>query len=312
MIGLSSAVALREAGHEVTIVSATRSGGGVSARAGAIFTPFAGACVEITRASYTAFEKLASERPQSGVRMALTREYFFDKEKPIAPWGVGMKSVLVLPPPAPYKSAWESLRPHMDMTRYLPWLEGRFERELGGKIQERSLSPGDIPRMAREFDRVVVCAGLGARELATDPCVRPMRGQVMHVPNTLGLKDSLEGSGDGTVTYVFPFDGHVVLGGTYEPDVAEDATDERTLAAILERCRALLRTDGHPRWKELSGERLRAWAGLRPARIVGGNAETVRLEVDSENPRVIHNYGHGRAGVSLSWGCAAEVVRLVG
>jgi D-amino-acid oxidase len=39
----------------------------------------------------------------------------------------------------------------------------------------------------------------------------------------------------------------------------------------------------------------------------------VRLEEERlEGRRVIHNYGHGGAGVTLSWGCAEEVTALVG
>ncbi len=43
--------------------------------------------------------------------------------------------------------------------------------------------------------------------------------------------------------------------------------------------------------------------GLRPVRPV------VRLEAEG---RVVHCYGHGGAGVTLSWGCADEVAALVG
>jgi D-amino-acid oxidase len=46
--------------------------------------------------------------------------------------------------------------------------------------------------------------------------------------------------------------------------------------------------------------------GLRPAR------QDVRLEAEPRPAgRLVHNYGHGGAGVTLSWGCAEEVVRLV-
>jgi D-amino-acid oxidase len=48
---------------------------------------------------------------------------------------------------------------------------------------------------------------------------------------------------------------------------------------------------------------LRHKVGLRPSR------SAVRLERDG---RVVHCYGHGGAGVTLSWGCADEVVELVG
>ena len=50
--------------------------------------------------------------------------------------------------------------------------------------------------------------------------------------------------------------------------------------------------------------------GIRPCR------DSVRLEADPRgqagSPLVVHNYGHGGAGVTLSWGCADEVASLVG
>jgi D-amino-acid oxidase len=38
----------------------------------------------------------------------------------------------------------------------------------------------------------------------------------------------------------------------------------------------------------------------------------VRLEAEvlADGRQVVHNYGHGGAGVSLSWGCAAEAARV--
>ena len=51
---------------------------------------------------------------------------------------------------------------------------------------------------------------------------------------------------------------------------------------------------------------LREFVGLRPGR------HEVRLEVEqlANGRKVIHNYGHGAVGYTLSWGCANEVVEL--
>jgi D-amino-acid oxidase len=70
-------------------------------------------------------------------------------------------------------------------------------------------------------------------------------------------------------------------------------------AAILERARVLV--------PALADAPVRAHrVGLRPAR------PTVRLDAESrDGRRVVHCYGHGGAGVTLSWGCAADVVALI-
>lgn len=52
------------------------------------------------------------------------------------------------------------------------------------------------------------------------------------------------------------------------------------------------------------------WVGLRPGRT------SVRLEKDTfetsgRKVNIIHNYGHGGSGLTLSWGCATDVLNLV-
>ena len=199
--------------------------------------------------------------------------------------------------------------PFMDMTRYLPWLHTQANRAGVALITQVVCDFGEV--FAHGFDVIVNASGLGARSLARDPHVRPMRGQVLHVANTIGLTEACAAH-DGAVTYVYPFADHIVLGGTYEPDVHEEVTEPATLEAVRLRCEALLRSAGDSRWPRLAERPLRAVVGLRPARILHGGAETIRLEREetSAGP-IIHNYGHGRAGVTLSWGCAQRVAELL-
>lgn len=48
-------------------------------------------------------------------------------------------------------------------------------------------------------------------------------------------------------------------------------------------------------------------AGQRPSRKGG-----IRLELEiGPKAKVIHNYGHGGSGVTLSWGCASDVANII-
>jgi D-amino-acid oxidase len=99
---------------------------------------------------------------------------------------------------------------------------------------------------------------------------------------------------------VVPRSGDIVVGGTDEEGEWDRRPDPDVAKRILETAVELV--------PELAGARVLGHrVGLRPAR------PEVRLEVEHVgHHRVVHCYGHGGAGVTLSWGCADEVARLVG
>jgi D-amino-acid oxidase len=97
-------------------------------------------------------------------------------------------------------------------------------------------------------------------------------------------------------TYVVPRATDIVVGGTDAPGEWSRTPSAATAEDILRRGTALV--------PELAKARvLRHKVGLRPKR------PEVRLERVGD---VIHCYGHGGAGVTLSWGCAADVAALAG
>lgn len=319
VVGLSSAIRLREGGWDVTIFAERRTPNTTSNRAGAVFTPFR--LQGDTRAerwsqeSYRTYCDLAERVGLSaGVRLGPLKEFFFTRLTD-RPWWTryvqGYERLTDLP--AMYADGVAVIVPRIDMTRYMPWLERRYCEDLEGTIQTTHLSYF-ASLYEHGFEVVVNCSGLGAREISQDSAVTPMRGQILHVAKNLPIDECLVEEGRGELTtYVFPFEDYIVLGGTYEPGEWNEETDEPALAAIIHRCRAMLAALGYADSDRLGEERLRALAGLRPARIVGDCDESIRLEREhvGNGHWIVHNYGHGRAGVTLSWGCAAEVVELV-
>ena len=196
--------------------------------------------------------------------------------------------------------------PVIDMSIYLDYLMRRFT-DAGGAIERRRV--GSLDDAFAESPLVVNCAGLGARALLGDREVTPSRGQVVRVratPYWRSVLDRvlLDDSDPVNLTYIVPRIHDIVLGGTAIQGAESTEPDPATTDAIIRRCAALV-----PALADLTPDDIASVAvGLRPAR------PAIRLEREQFAPQraVIHNYGHGGAGVTLSWGCAEEVVRLVG
>ena len=145
-------------------------------------------------------------------------------------------------------------------------------------------------------DAVVDCSGMGAKFLAADPSLYPVQGQVVLVEQVGLERWWLESVADEGPTYVVPRSRDIVVGGTDVEGEWSRTPSPEVAAAILRRA---LRLVPALAGAEVIGHKV----GLRPAR------PEVRVERVGD---VVHCYGHGGAGVTLSWGCAGEVVELLG
>ncbi|KAM3581744.1 hypothetical protein VKS41_005905 [Umbelopsis sp. WA50703] len=197
--------------------------------------------------------------------------------------------------------------------QYLAWLLKLFT-EAGGKLKKDALSHvHDALRYCPDAQAIVNCTGLQARYLGgvMDQKVFPTRGQVV-VINAPHIKKTLTQMMGDETTYVIPrSNGHVILGGTKQPNNYDGAIDQQIADSILERTIRLLPELSHG--KGIDGlEIVRHNAGLRPTREGGPRVEN-EITNTPANKRILitHCYGHGGFGVQSSWGAAKKAVDLV-
>jgi D-amino-acid oxidase len=301
VVGLTSALRLAEAGHQVEVVAAGVLERTTSSVAAALWYPYrATPTAQATRwlaGTYAALEQLAAD-PATGVRLRRGRELF--REPAADPWWrsavPGLERATGDRLPAGYLDGYSLTVPVVDMALHLGWLTGRL-RAAGAGVRVRRVE--DLPAALAGVDAVVNCSGLGARELVGDQTMTPVRGQIV-VVEQFGLAEwVLDQNDPERLTYVVPREETVILGGTAEEGDADRAVRPATAEAILARCSALAPEVAHAR---VLDQRV----GLRPMR------PAVRLETEvlAAGP-VVHCYGHGGAGVTLSYGCAADVVEQV-
>ncbi|HEY0474106.1 MAG TPA: FAD-dependent oxidoreductase [Kribbella sp.] len=295
VIGLSCAVRLAESGYDVAVLARDLPLETTSTVAAAIWYPYLSAPVERvaawSRTTYDELVKLAGSEPS--VQLRHGRQYLTET-MPDPPWSDVLSDFArVGSPPAGFRDGISFTAPVIEMPSYLQYLVKRLDA-AGGTLTRAALSA--LPNSA---DVVVNCAGLGARLTAGDPTITPVRGQVMTVEQ-FGQTEWLVADRDPrNLTYVVPRSHDVVVGGTNQPDDWNLAPDPRTAEEILDRAAEFV-----PALRKAKVIRHRV--GLRPAR------PAVRCEgVQTGDRLVVHCYGHGGSGVTLSWGCADEVAELV-
>lgn len=303
--GLTCAVALLESGsiHPSDLSIWTRDlGRTASSVAPAFWFPFlVGPDARVLRwaeVAYARFVALA-EDPATGIRL---HEAFDLARGPIPrPWwaevvpNVRPAAPASLPPG--FTHGWVFDAPIIDTRRYLPWLRGRIE-SAGVVLEIRSIESWD--EALEHHDVVINCTGLGARLLCNDRALVPIRGQLLHVADPGIDRVLLDEHEPGRMAYVVPRGDQLVLGGTISLEDEDADVRSSESQSIREQCAVL-----DPRIA--TAHKIEDVVGIRPGRD--------RVRLASETPRpgklIVHDYGHGGAGVTLSWGCAADVVELV-
>lgn len=302
VIGLTAAITLAEQGRRVLVRTAEAPEGTTSAAAGALWGPWLARpydrVLDWARHTLDVLTALASE-PGTGVRMASGKDISARPQQP-PDWFDLLTDIRPCAPhelPSGYAHGVHYTAPLVDMPVHLDYLARRL-RATNSMIEIKPVAT--LHEAAALAPIVLNCTGLGARTLANDNTLRPIRGQHLVTTNP-GITEFTEvDTGDSPdLIAIYPHADRLVLGGTAEPGSWERQPSPETAEAILARCTIL---DDRLRAVDIIEHRV----GLRPTR------DEVRLE---ERPgpggRVIHNYGHGGAGVSLAWGCAKDIATLI-
>ena len=308
--GLTCGVVFAEGGHRTTIFAREIGQQTTSAVAGALWFPYdvepADKAIPWALETYQTLIELA-RNVESGVSMIELLQLSRIGEIQIPDWAVPL-GARPLPSSVMSSGVETSLNgrsaefasgfvlgvPLMDTTIYLDYLANRFLKADGQITKNVRLE--NLEDVDPQSDLVINCAGIGARELVHDCDLEPHRGQVAIVPTIKDLPYAVV-CDDAPLMYTIPRRNDCVFGGTN--DLSDDlAVDSATTARIVAECTRTLKIEK----PDVLTERV----GLRPFRKSGVRIERTRLH---DGRTVVHNYGHGGAGFTLSWGCAAEVLQ---
>lgn len=299
IIGLSTAITLLKAGHDVTIWTKAQTPHLTSDVAAAFWSPFR--CLpedKVLRWSKTGKQILESDylniNETGCINRTLKAVYQEAFETPY--WLQLAEDASELLPedlPTGYTGGFKFETIVIDVKYYMPYLMRQFE-SLGGKLTICPVtSVDDLPR---DYEYIINCFGLESRKVFEDNTLYPSRGQVIAIkPNgfTYLIRD------ERNRLLIVPRTDDIILGAVVDDsnwDVSLQSADTERMISKIESV-----FPNHD-WRQIISVK----AGLRPMR------SEIRLEKENINGlNVIHNYGHGGGGYTVAWGCAEEVLSLI-
>lgn len=298
--GMSTALLLSKKDHTITIYAKAFSPNITSNRAAAFWFPYHirndKRGIQWCRISYEHYKKLA-EQKETGIsikKLVKVLRKGVEEEEPIWIDFMPEGSLRVMSEdelPGNIAKGYEVTVPLMETQIFLPYLQQQLQLK-GVKFFEREIKNFD--ELTNDHDIVINCAALGARELCNDNKVIPVRGQVALLSPINNLPIYLDNE---KPLYVVPRKDAIIIGGTYEERIETETTEPATIERLLD--------NAYEVFPELKQQQvIGGWAGLRPYR------SEVRVEHE-ERTNIVHNYGHGGSGFTLSFGCAEEVVNIV-
>ncbi|KAM7212575.1 D-aspartate oxidase [Rhypophila decipiens] len=221
--------------------------------------------------------------------------------------------------------AYEHLAPIIDTDVSMAFLM-KLVVSKGAKMVTRTIS-GDLlnqeAQLRAEFnaDVIINATGLAGTELAGDDSCYPIRGGLIRVVNDgsdfpkldAALTITADAVHDSSeIVFLVPRNDNILLiGGIAESheDQLDLTLDSPILKRMRARCEAFL-----PDLKKAKLDPAYPLAqGLRPFRQRNVRVEReLRPQPSASTPsRIVHSYGQGGAGWSLSFGCAGDVAALV-
>jgi len=216
-----------------------------------------------------------------------------------------------------------------DWKIYFPYLIKLFNR-LGGKIIKQNIDLNSLHRLSEEI--IINCSGVGSHKLKEEPSnplvlkghlvnildtplLTSPKGNTVSYNFTPGSDIYSDSSNNPLDVYCYPRTNDWILGGSR----FKGSLDKNGKWASEDE----LSKDVPPEIEQLNSEiiehtfgvdcsELKQRSYLYSYRYLRNKVDGLRLEKDqSYNQLIVHNYGHGGAGVTLSWGCAFEVLNLV-